>query len=58
MACEPSLLPLSATTTSPRTPPFARKRWAFSMHVASVSASFRHGITIDSSRVSSVTAGG
>ena len=58
MACEPSLLPLSATRISPRTPWVARKRCAFPMQVASVSASFRHGMTIDSSGVWSVTVPG
>ena len=49
MSCEPSVLPLSATMTSPTIPCSSIARWALSMHVASVSASFRHGMTTDSS---------
>jgi hypothetical protein len=52
MSCDPSVEPLSATITSPATPLRARYPFALSMHVARVSASSRHGITIDSSIVS------
>ena len=46
---EPSVLPLLAITTSPTMPLSAIARWAFSMQVASVSASFRQGMTTESS---------
>ena len=55
MSCEPSVDPLSATTTSPSTPRRrAATRCALRMQVASVSASFRQGSTTDNS----TTAGG
>src|SRR5690242_4840899 len=41
--CEPSVLPLSDTTTSPATPSSSSERRAFRTQTASVSASFRHG---------------
>jgi hypothetical protein len=44
MSGEPSVEPLSATRTSPAMPRSRRARWAAAMHVASVSASSRHGI--------------
>src|SRR3989338_6170636 len=46
---EPSVDPLSATITSPEIPPSLSARRAFSMQAASVSASLRHGMTMDSS---------
>ena len=46
---EPSVLPLSATTTSPAMPALSIAASALRMQVASVSASFRHGITTVSS---------
>ncbi len=46
MAGEPSVLPLSATMISPRTPAAAIPRRALAMQPASVSASFRQGITM------------
>ena len=49
MACEPSVLPLSAMMISPRTPARWRPSRAFSMQRASVSASFRQGMTMLSS---------
>ena len=56
MACEPSVLPLSAMMISPRTP----ARWipsrADSMQRASVSASFRQGMRMVNS-TDSATAG-
>src|SRR5438876_942751 len=45
IAGESSVLPLSATTTSPAIPAFLIAASAFRMHVASVSASLRQGIT-------------
>jgi len=49
IACDPSLLPLSATSTSPSTAARLRKSCALSMQRPAVSASFRHGIKIVSS---------
>src|ERR1043166_3318153 len=49
MACEPSVLPLSATTISPSTPLSSRKRRALAMHEPIVSASSRQGMTMESS---------
>src|ERR1700693_5470956 len=46
---EPSVEPLSATTTSPFIPAFAKAVSAFSMQIATEFASFRHGITTDTS---------
>ena len=51
MACEPSLLPLSATTISPSIPRRAIESRALVMQVANVSASLRHGSTTESSHV-------
>src|SRR5580692_4431622 len=45
----PSVLPLSATTTSPLIPLSAMNLTAFRTQVATVSASLRHGITTVSS---------
>lgn len=47
--CEPSLAPLSATTTSPAIPFLSGACAAYPMHAPGVSASFRQGMTIDSS---------
>src|SRR3982074_81536 len=47
MACEPSLLPLSATMISADRPSVSIACCAFWMQAASVSASSRHGITIE-----------
>src|SRR2546425_4718830 len=56
IAGESSVLPLSATTTSPAIPAFLIAASAFRMHVASVSASLRQGITtVTSSGVTSHT---
>jgi len=41
IACEPSVLPLSATMISADSPSFSIADWAFWMQAASVSASFR-----------------
>ena len=49
MSCEPSVDPLSATTTSPTTPSAAKERLALRMQVARVSASFRQGRTTENS---------
>src|SRR5437764_483059 len=49
IACEPSVLPLSATTTSPTTLLRDRKLRALAMQRASVSASLRQGIRTVSS---------
>src|SRR4249919_2017947 len=49
MVWEPSVLPLSATTTSPTTPSVQSADWAFVIHAANVSDSLRHGMTIDTS---------
>ena len=49
MSCDPSVDPLSATTTSPTTPSVAKERVALRMQVARVSASLRQGRTTDSS---------
>src|SRR6185437_8948306 len=46
MRCEPSVLPLSATTISPQIWCSTSACWAARMHDSSVSASFRQGITI------------
>src|SRR5215510_10944832 len=58
MACEPSVLPLSATITSPAILYSHNACCALTMHVARVSASFRHGITIDTSRAQEAVAVG
>src|SRR6516164_10884603 len=50
IACEPSVLPLSAITTSPVQPLRARKACALDIQLASVPASFRHGIKIVNSQ--------
>src|SRR5258706_7608045 len=47
---DPSVLPLSATITSPLMPYVARAPRACVTQSATVAASFRHGMTIDSSR--------
>ena len=47
--CEPSVLPLSATTTSPLTPSRSMLPSALRTQVATVSASSRHGRTTESS---------
>src|SRR5262249_27467208 len=44
-SCEPSVLPLSATMTSPLTPSRSRQARALATHVPTVRASFRHGMT-------------
>src|ERR1700761_4731302 len=49
---DPSVLPLSATMTSPRMPVRRRKPCALVRHCPSVSASLRHGIRIESSQES------
>src|ERR1700693_1164978 len=49
MTCDPSVLPLSATMISADRLSFSIACCAFWMHVASVSASLRHGITIETS---------
>ena len=50
MSCEPSVLPLSATRTSPATPARSRKPRALATQTADASrASLRHGMTIVSS---------
>src|SRR5262245_65223264 len=46
---ESSVLPLSATIISPTMPHSRSAVWAFSMHVRSVSASFKQGITTETS---------
>src|SRR6185295_13540736 len=51
--CDPSVLPLSAMRTSPRTPRFRKDCAAFSMQVARVSDSFRQGMTTENSGGSS-----
>jgi hypothetical protein len=43
------VLPLSATMISHSTSSSRNARWAFSIQVPSVSASFKHGITTDTS---------
>src|SRR5215468_8504544 len=53
MACEPSVLPLSATITSPWIPAARIAVWHFSTHTVSVSASFRQGMTTETSMPSS-----
>src|SRR5215831_994789 len=50
-ACDPSLDPLSATSTSPTIPALSRNPRAFATHARTVAASLRQGIKI----VSSVT---
>src|SRR6266481_1805607 len=52
IACEPSVLPLSAITTSPVQPLRARKARALEMQLAKVSASLRHGIRMVNSHAS------
>src|SRR5437870_5246732 len=49
ISMEPSVEPLSATTTSPDTWDRTKKSSAFRMQVSIVSASFRHGITTETS---------
>jgi hypothetical protein len=49
IACEPSVLPLSATTTSPAMPCSRNARAASSTQSARVSASFRQGMSTVSS---------
>src|SRR5437899_1685768 len=51
---EPSVLPLSATRTSPATPLRSKKSRAFAMHRAIVFASFKQGIRIVSSQDSAI----
>src|SRR6185369_4182300 len=54
MSWDPSVDPLSATTTSPTTPSVAKERVALRMQVARVSASLRQGRTTDSSTTAGV----
>ena len=54
MSWDPSVDPLSATTTSPTTPSVAKERVAFRMQIARVSASLRQGRTTDSSTTAGV----
>src|SRR5690349_1007600 len=54
MSWDPSIDPLSATTTSPTTPSVAKERVALRMHAARVSASLRQGRTTDSSTTAEV----
>ena len=54
---EPSVEPLSTTTTSPEIPMARRARQAFSTHTPTDSASFRQGITTETSISSGVDAG-
>src|SRR5438105_7948895 len=54
MVCEPSVLPLSATMTSPGMPEFSNAVTALRMQVWRVSASFRQGMTTETSGGSSV----
>jgi len=54
MSWDPSVDPLSATTTSPTTPSGAKERVALRMQVARVSASLRQGRTTDSSTTAGV----
>jgi hypothetical protein len=49
MPCEPSVEPLSATMTSPSMLADSNAASAFRMQVSSVSASFRQGMTTDTS---------
>src|SRR5256885_14510229 len=56
MPCEPSVLPLSAISTSPAISLRRRKSLAFATHRATVSASLRHGMRIVSSQDSSMIA--
>src|SRR6266567_7266398 len=49
ISTEPSVEPLSATTTSPEMLEPAKKVSALRMHVSSVSASFKQGITTETS---------
>ena len=49
IACEPSVLPLSAIDDFAAIPCSRKARCAFSMQLASVSASFRQGITTENS---------
>jgi len=48
IACEPSVLPLSATITSPRIPRHSIVAKVFWMQVPHVRLSLRHGITTES----------
>src|SRR6266571_2313011 len=56
MTAEPSVLPLSATITSAESPSFSAERCAFWMQRAMVSASFRQGMTIETSTAARVPA--
>jgi hypothetical protein len=49
MVCDPSVEPLSATITSPEIPCSDRQRCAARMHASSVRASFRQGMTNETS---------
>src|SRR5215469_3678184 len=49
ISIDPSVEPLSATTTSPVRPPSANARQALSMQMPSEFASFRQGITTETS---------
>src|SRR5689334_23347877 len=55
MACEPSVLPLSAISTSPAAPLRARYDQALSIHRANVLDSFRHGMRMVSSSSASLS---
>src|SRR5262245_40122520 len=57
IACEPSVLPLSAMMTSPAIPPTRKASCALRMQLSSVSASFRQGITTDTSVVRACASG-
>src|SRR5690349_24887499 len=57
MSCDPSVDPLSATTTSPATPSSVNDRRALRTQVARVSDSFRQGRTTDSSTTAVGTPG-
>src|SRR5258707_13688146 len=58
IACDPSVLPLSATMISPATALFARNARAFERQRPIVSASLRQGMTIDSSIRADIRASG
>ena len=49
ISLEPSVEPLSAIKTSPKISACAKNRCALPMHVPTVSASFKHGMRIDTS---------
>src|SRR5262249_29183321 len=57
ISMDPSVLPLSATSTSPLMPACSRPSPAFCMQVANVSASFKQGITMVNSTSWSDAAG-